>query len=63
MDEQLIALYRRHVATAFDRGLRLAALVEQKAGRAADDADDTDQTRAKSTCWLAPIGAEACSQG
>ena len=31
MDEQLIALYHRHVATAFDRRTRLAALVEQKA--------------------------------
>jgi hypothetical protein len=34
MDEQLVALYHRHVATAFDRTLRLAALVEQKAGGA-----------------------------
>ncbi len=31
MDEQLIALYHRHAATAFDRGARLAALIEQKA--------------------------------
>ncbi len=31
MDEQLIALYHRHVATAFDRKLRLAELVAQKA--------------------------------
>jgi hypothetical protein len=31
MDEQLIALYHRHVATAFDRSRRLAELVEQKA--------------------------------
>jgi hypothetical protein len=34
MDEQLVALYHRHVATAFDRRLRLAELVEQKAGGA-----------------------------
>lgn len=33
MDEQLIALYHRHVATAFDRKLRLAAFVALKAGR------------------------------
>ncbi len=33
MDEQLIALYHRHVATAFDRKLRLAEFVAQKAGR------------------------------
>ncbi len=31
MDEQLIDLYHRHVGTAFDRRLRLVALVEQKA--------------------------------
>lgn len=34
MDEQLIALYHRHVGTAFDRNLRLAELVELKAGGA-----------------------------
>jgi hypothetical protein len=33
MDEQLIALYHRHVATAFDRSLRLAAFVAEKAGK------------------------------
>ena len=33
MDEQLIALYHRHVATAFDRRLRLAEFVAQKAGK------------------------------
>ncbi|MBN9117938.1 MAG: hypothetical protein J0I06_02020 [Planctomycetes bacterium] len=33
-DEQLVALYHRHVATAFDRKLRLAELVELKAGGA-----------------------------
>ena len=33
MDEQLIALYQRHVATAFDRKLRLAAFVALKAGK------------------------------
>lgn len=32
MDEQLVALHHRHGATAFDRALRLAELVEQKAG-------------------------------
>lgn len=31
MDEQLIALFHSHAGTAFDRRLRLAALVEQKA--------------------------------
>ena len=34
MDEQLIALYHRHAGTAFDRRLRLAALVAQKAAGA-----------------------------
>ena len=34
MDEQLIALYHRHAATAFDRRARLTALVEQKAAGA-----------------------------
>ena len=34
MDEQLVALYHRHVATAFDRRLRLAELVERKASGA-----------------------------
>lgn len=34
MDEQLIALFHQHVGTAFDRRLRLAALVEQKAAGA-----------------------------
>ena len=33
MDEQLIALYHRHVAAAFDRKLRLAAFVHEKAGK------------------------------
>jgi hypothetical protein len=33
MDEQLIALYHRHVATAFDRKLRFADFVAQKAGK------------------------------
>lgn len=33
MDEQLIALYHRHVATAFDRKLRLAEFVAQRAGK------------------------------
>jgi hypothetical protein len=33
MDEQLIALYHRHVAPAFDRSLRLAEFVGQKAGK------------------------------
>ncbi len=33
MDEQLIALYHRHVATAFDRNLRLAEFVAQKVGK------------------------------
>ena len=33
MDEQLIALYHRHVATAFDRNLRLAEFVALKAGK------------------------------
>jgi hypothetical protein len=33
MDEQLIALYHRHVAAAFDRNLRLAEFVAQKAGK------------------------------
>ena len=33
MDEQLTALYHRHVATAFDRKLRLAEFVAQKAGK------------------------------
>jgi hypothetical protein len=33
MDEQLIALYHRHAAAAFDRRLRLAEFVAQKAGR------------------------------
>jgi hypothetical protein len=33
MDEQLIALYHRHVATAFDRNLRLAELVALKVGK------------------------------
>jgi hypothetical protein len=33
VDEQLVALYHRHVAAAFDRKLRLAAFVEDKAGK------------------------------
>jgi hypothetical protein len=33
MDEQLIALYHRHVAMAFDRKLRLADFVRDKAGK------------------------------
>ena len=33
MDEQLVALYHRHVATAFDRSLRLAEFVALKAGK------------------------------
>ncbi len=33
MDEQLIALYHRHVGMAFDRKLRLAELVRDKAGK------------------------------
>ncbi len=33
MDEQLLALYHRHVAAAYDRKLRLAAFVHEKAGR------------------------------
>ncbi len=32
MDEQLVALYHRHVATAFDRNLRFAEFVAAKAG-------------------------------
>jgi hypothetical protein len=33
MDEQLVALYHRHVATAFDRTLRLAEFVARAAGK------------------------------
>lgn len=33
MDEQLVALYHRHVAMAFDRKLRLAEFVRDKAGK------------------------------
>jgi hypothetical protein len=33
MDEQLIALYHRHVAAAFDRKLRLADFIHDKAGK------------------------------
>jgi hypothetical protein len=33
MDEQLIALYHRHVAAAFDRKLRLADFIHEKAGK------------------------------
>ncbi|MCS6866875.1 MAG: hypothetical protein RMJ56_13740 [Gemmataceae bacterium] len=34
MDEQLIALYHRHVAAAYDRKLRFTTFVHDKAGRA-----------------------------
>jgi hypothetical protein len=33
MDEQLIALYHRHVGAAFDRKLRLAGFVKEKVGK------------------------------
>lgn len=44
MDEQLLALYHRHVAAAYDRKLRLAAFVHEKAGKVKWQYDVTTAT-------------------
>jgi hypothetical protein len=46
MDEQLITLYHRHVAAAYDRKLRFAAFVHEKAGKVKWQYDVTTATLA-----------------
>ncbi|MBM3982563.1 MAG: hypothetical protein FJ304_20290 [Planctomycetes bacterium] len=46
MDEQLVALYHRHVATAFDRNVRFADFVAEKAGKAKPKYDVASATLA-----------------